>query len=242
MYYFIVSITSWLLFFLSWFIIFPIVCVIWLLTILVDPNLKLVHWTSCIWGSVLTWVNPLWTTKISGRNNIKSGQTYVLISNHQSMLDILVLYRLFKRFKWVSKSELFKIPIVGWNMSLNRYISVDRSSKKSHLQMMRACEKNLNRGNSIMIFPEGTRSRDGQIHTFKEGAFMIAKQTKVPIIPIVLKGTYAAFPDHGVIFKNRCTIHIEVLEAIPYETFKNMENKDIAKLTQSLISERFNKL
>src|ERR1035437_9216243 len=126
MYYFIVSITSWFLFFLSWFIIFPIICVIWVFTRWTDPSLKLVHWSSCVWGSVLTWVNPLWKVKISGREKIKKGQTYVMVCNHQSMLDILVLFRLFKRFKWVSKAELFKIPIVGWNMSLNRYI--DRKS------------------------------------------------------------------------------------------------------------------
>lgn len=239
MYYFVTSIVSWLLFFISWFIFFPIACIVWLLTVWNDPGLKFLHWTSCIWGSILTWVNPLWKVRISGRDKIKADRTYILISNHQSMLDILVLYRLFKRFKWVSKAELFKIPIIGWNMSLNRYISVDRGTKSGHMRMMRKCEENLKQGNSIMIFPEGTRSRDGNIHTFKEGAFLLAKSCKVDIVPIILKGTFAAFPDHGLIFRQHSTIQIEVLDPIPFENFKDMEVKMLAKHAQEILTANF---
>ena len=101
------------------------------------------------------------------------------------MLDILVVYGLFRPFKWVSKAELFRVPVVGWNMWLNDYVPVLRGDRESIREMMDRCRAHLARGAPVMIFPEGTRSRDGRLGSFKDGAFRLAIEAGCPVIPIV---------------------------------------------------------
>ncbi len=125
----------------------------------------------------------MWRVKWEGKENIENGKTYLLTSNHQSTLDIVVLYGLFKHFKWVAKDLMFKMPFVGWNMILNNYIPVSRTDPKSQFKMMKKSEDTLRSGSSIMIFPEGTRSPDGNIGRFKRGAFILAEKTDTPVIP-----------------------------------------------------------
>jgi 1-acyl-sn-glycerol-3-phosphate acyltransferase len=165
-----------------------------------------------------------------------------MICNHQSMLDINVLYRLFAHFKWVAKKELFKVPISGWNMTLNRYIPVDRGNKASHLKMLKQCEDNLKNRNSIMIFPEGTRSPDGEIHNFKEGAFKIALKAKAPILPIILDGTSDMLPKHGLVFKNKSNIRVKVLDPVPYNSFAHLTPKELADQMREMMIGQFQQL
>jgi 1-acyl-sn-glycerol-3-phosphate acyltransferase len=126
-----------------------------------------------------------------------------------------VLFRLFTHFKWVSKIENFRVPCIGWNMSLNRYIKLRRGDKESVDQMMAASEQALREGNPIMMFPEGTRSEDGRLKAFKHGAFTLAKRVGAPILPIVVEGTAAALPKRGFVLQGRHAIRIRV-DAIPY--------------------------
>ena len=241
MFYFFISIYIWTFFLLSCFFFFPIVLVFWAITYFFDPNGRIIQWISCLWASVLTWANPLWKFTISGKENLPK-EACVMIVNHQSMADILAVYRLFIHFKWIPKTELFKVPFVGWNMTLNRYIRVDRGSKSSHLQLMRRCEETIQKGNSIMIFPEGTRSKDGKIHHFKEGAFFMAKTSKVPVVPIVLKGTFGALPTKGFMMNMRNSIKVKVLPPIPYEQFKDIDTKEFAKQMQQFMTNEFENL
>jgi 1-acyl-sn-glycerol-3-phosphate acyltransferase len=208
-----------------------------LITYPFDHKLKALHAVSCLWGSLIVWLNPLWSVSIIGREKIKASQPYVLISNHQSYLDILVLYGLFKHFKWVSKKEIFNIPIVGWNMSLNKYVAINRSNKFSSVKMMNDCEAHLRRGSSIIIFPEGTRSNDGEMHAFKEGAFKLALNSKVPIMPIIVNGTLHGFPRNGFVFDHKCRVVIKVLDPIPYEVFANLPTKEIATMSHNIMEE-----
>jgi 1-acyl-sn-glycerol-3-phosphate acyltransferase len=226
----------WLLFLVTSIVFIIIACLIWAVTILFDKKLVALHYFSCFWGSTYVWMNPLWKLRAEGRENVDSSKSYVMVCNHQSMLDILVLYRLFKPFKWVSKIELFKAPFVGWNMSLNRYIAVDRANKASHAKMFKDCERNIAMGNSIMIFPEGTRSKDGSLLPFKDGAFRIALSTKVDIVPIIMDGTANTLPKHGVFFKSKETIRLKILKPITYESFKDLTSKDVAQLVEDLMA------
>jgi 1-acyl-sn-glycerol-3-phosphate acyltransferase len=237
MYYFIITLYAWLEAFLSFIVFFPIVIVIWLITLPFDRNLKILHVLTSIWGSSFTWVNPLWDVTIYGRKKILPKQTYIMVSNHQSLLDIWVIFRLFTHFKWVSKASLFQIPIVGWTMALNQYVSVKRGNKRSHLKMIKECEKNLKNGNSLMIFPEGTRSEDGKIQHFKDGAFMLAQSVHVPIIPIVVEGTSNALPKKGFIFKGKQVITVKVLDPIPYDTFANLSTKELTDKVRAIMIE-----
>src|SRR5208337_1624075 len=234
--YYFITVYCWIVFILTSILMFIIVLITKLLTFLFDPKLRILQWMSCFWASLLVWSNPLWKTTFLGRKKIKDNQTYVILCNHQSYLDILVLYGLFKNFKWVSKSDIFKIPIVGWNMTLNNYISVNRNNKRSQVAMLKACEDHLHRGSSIMIFPEGTRSKDGEIHTFKEGAFRLALAAKVSVVPIVVDGTLHGFPTKGLLFDRTCKISVKVLDPIPYESFSNDSSKEIANKAFKIMS------
>ena len=91
-----------------------------------DRRLVLLHRFTCFWASLYTWCNPAWQVTVEGCDKIRPGTTYVMVANHLSLIDILVLFRLFRHFKWVSKIENFKVPFIGWNMRLNRYIELRR--------------------------------------------------------------------------------------------------------------------
>jgi 1-acyl-sn-glycerol-3-phosphate acyltransferase len=209
----------WAFLVLSSALMFPIALAIWAVTAPFDPRLRLLHRFTCFWGSLYTWMNPAWPVELIGREKIRDGVTYVMVANHQSLLDILVLFRIFAHFKWVSKIENFRIPLIGWNMSLNRYIKLRRGDRQSVAEMMRACAQALAEGNSIMMFPEGTRSPDGRLKAFKPGAFALALDAHAPILPIVVEGTAQALPKRGFVLQGRYAIRVRVLDEIPYATF-----------------------
>jgi 1-acyl-sn-glycerol-3-phosphate acyltransferase len=215
----VLSTVFWLWLTFSSIAMFPFAALIWLVTFPFDRKLRVLHQFTCFWGSLYSWTNPAWPVTITGRENIRPGVAYVMVANHQSLLDILVLFRLFTHFKWVSKIENFRVPCIGWNMTLNRYIKLRRGDNKSIVEMMDACEKTLGAGNPIMMFPEGTRSMDGNLRPFKRGAFALAKKMNVPILPIVVEGTGDALPKAGFVLQGRHPITIRVLPEIGVEDF-----------------------
>ncbi len=213
------SLLFWVFIIVSSIVLFPVALAIWAATVLVDRRLVVLHRFTCFWASLYTWLNPLWWVHIEGREKIRSNAAYVMIANHQSLLDILVLFRLFVHFKWVSKIENFRVPCVGWNMSLNRYIKLRRGDQESIAQMMDACVQTLAEGNSVLMFPEGTRSPDGRLRPFKHGAFTLAQRAGVPLLPIVVQGSADALPKRGFVLQGRHAIRVRVLDEIPYLSF-----------------------
>jgi 1-acyl-sn-glycerol-3-phosphate acyltransferase len=199
--------------------LFPVAVLVWAVTAPFDRRKVILHQFTCFWASLYSWFNPVWRVQVVGREKIRRDATYVMVANHQSLLDILVLFRLFVHFKWVSKIENFKIPCIGWNMRLNEYIELRRGDKQSIAEMMEACDRSLGQGNSIMMFPEGTRSADGKLKTFKHGAFTLALRNGLPILPIVVEGTANALPKRGFVLQGRHEIRIRVLDEIPYAKF-----------------------
>src|SRR5499433_4429202 len=123
---------------MSSIVLFPVALLLWATTVLFDRRLRILHRFTCFWASLYTWLNPAWRVHTEGRDKIRPGATYVMVANHQSFLDILVLFRLFVHFKWVSKAEMFRIPAIGWNMALNRYVKLTRGSADSIARMMAA--------------------------------------------------------------------------------------------------------
>jgi len=213
------SLLFWTFLVLSSILLFPIALLLWAVTAPFDSRLVLLHRFTCFWASLYTWLNPAWRVEVHGREKIRRDAAYVIVANHQSLLDILVLFRLFVHFKWVSKIENFRVPCIGWNMSLNRYIKLQRGSRESVTQMMLECERTLAEGSSVMIFPEGTRSRDGCLQAFKPGAFTIAQRARAAILPIVVEGTARALPKRGFVLQGRHAIRVRVLDEIPYAAF-----------------------
>src|SRR5882762_11925636 len=127
----VLSVAFWSFMVLSSALLFPIAVVIWAATVLFDRRLVVLHRFTCFWASLYSWLNPAWRVHTEGREKIRPGATYVMVANHQSFLDILVLFRLFVHFKWVSKIEMFRIPLIGWNMALNRYVRLRRGDATS---------------------------------------------------------------------------------------------------------------
>jgi 1-acyl-sn-glycerol-3-phosphate acyltransferase len=211
------SLAFWAFLGISSVLLFPVALLIWALTAPVDPRRAWLHRFTCFWASLYTWLNPAWRVRVAGREKIRRDATYVMVANHQSLLDILVLFRLFVHFKWVSKIENFRVPFIGWNMSLNRYIKLRRGDRQSIGEMMSACSRTLDEGNSIMMFPEGTRSPDGKLRAFKHGAFTLAQGSGCAILPIVVQGTADALPKRGFVLQGRHPISVRVLDEIPHD-------------------------
>ena len=216
------SVLFWSFIVITSLLLFPIAVAIWALTLPFDGRKVILHRFTCAWGSLYTWMNPSWQVEVIDREKLVTDQPCVMVANHLSLLDILVLFRLFIHFKWVSKVENFRVPLIGWNMSLNSYIPLRRGDRASIVQMMRRCEKALAGGSSIMMFPEGTRSPHGRLRRFKTGAFELAKKTALPIQPIVIHGTADALPKRGFVLQGRHAISLSVLDPIPPESFADL--------------------
>ena len=230
-----------LIFMASTSAIFYIIAIfIWFCTVRFDRRLVALHFFTSFWASLYLWIMPAWSVSCKGRKKIKRGRTYMVVSNHQSQLDILVAFRLFFPFKWVSKAEVFKIPFIGWNMILNRYIKLKRGDKESVTQMMIDCEKTISRGSSIYFFPEGTRSYNGMVKEFKTGAFILAHKMKIPVLPVVINGSKNALPKHSLNFHGKHRIGIEVLDELPYEAFKQLSVEETARKVREMIIEHVN--
>jgi 1-acyl-sn-glycerol-3-phosphate acyltransferase len=237
-FYILASSWFWFELFFSSALLFPAAILIWIATMPFDPRLSLLHRFSCFWSRVVLFLNPLWKVMVTGKEKIDPRAACVIVSNHQSGADILILFKLMIHFKWVSKWSLFWFPFIGWNMAMNRYIALKRGRKSSINRMVEHCKKALREGNSVMIFPEGTRSKDGNMQPFKSGAFRIALEAGVPILPIALCGTSRAIRKGGLMIHRNHDMVMAVLDPIPYGSFAGQDQKAIASMVQRIISER----
>jgi 1-acyl-sn-glycerol-3-phosphate acyltransferase len=221
---------------------FPVAVLIRAITGLFDRRLVLLHRFTSFWASLYTWLNPFWRVTLVKKTRIDPRKPYMMISNHQSMVDIFALFRTFFHFKWVSKSENFKFPFIGWNMRLNRYIEIDRGTTRGSVSMMRKAEATLKEGSSVFIFPEGTRSRSGELGSFKRGAFELAKKLEIPILPVVLDGSSKALPVGSFILKGLHRIRIHVLDPIPIEKVKALSVDELIELSREIIQTELQKM
>lgn len=140
-------------------------------------------------GYVVTRLRPAWKVTIEGVVPRQEEGAFILVSNHQSHTDIPVIACLPMDFKWVAKKELFSIPVVGWMFGLAGQIGVDRKDTRAGAKALIQASRYLQQGMPVLFFPEGTRSRDGNLLRFQDGPFRLAMKTGVPILPIVIEGT-----------------------------------------------------
>jgi 1-acyl-sn-glycerol-3-phosphate acyltransferase len=232
----------WAFLALSSILLFPVALLLWLVTLPFDRRRILLHRFTCFWASLYTWLNPAWPVTIVGREKLAGEPPAVLVANHLSFLDILVLFRTFTHFKWVSKVENFRIPCIGWNMTLNGYIPLKRGDRESVVRMLEACERTLAAGSSIMMFPEGTRSPTGELRAFKPGAFELALRTQSPVQPIVIRGTARALPKRGFVLQGRHPIQITVLDRIPHESFAGLTAAELTERVRARMAQALDAL
>ena len=217
----------------SWFVLgacivlwAPVMGLIYLFTRRSDPGRYWVGYTFRQIAVVMATLNPLWKFRISGQVPADPRRPYVVVSNHESFVDILLISHLPWEMKWLSKAELFRIPMLGWLMRLAGDIPVERGTARSAIAALKRCREVLAEKVSVIIFPEGTRSETNEMLPFKDGAFRLAIDSQVPILPMVVQGTGTALRKRS--WKLGKSV-AEVRVLAPIET-TGMKHADIARL------------
>ena len=188
-----------------------------------DRKRKCAHAQCFWWADALTTLNPYWNVRVSGLENIDKRKTYVIVANHQSLADIVIMYKTKMQFKWVAKESLFKVPFVGWSMWLAKHIRLSRGKFSSIKHVYRESARWLRKDVSVLFFPEGTRSSTDRMSDFQNGAFKLAIKEGVPILPIAIEGTRDAIPKGSWIFETKIPGSLKVLPAIDTSGFKASE-------------------
>ena len=175
-----------------------------------------------IWSQLTCWVFLL-PVKVEGRENIDHKTSYVFVANHQGAFDIFLIYGFLGRnFKWMMKQSLRNIPLVGKACQSAGFIFVDRSSPRQIYRTIKYAEKILQGGTSLVVFPEGRRTFTGKMNPFKKGAFFLADQLQLPVVPMTIEGSFDIFPRTGKLLHRhplKLTIHKPV-----YPVGKGEEN------------------
>jgi 1-acyl-sn-glycerol-3-phosphate acyltransferase len=180
-----------------------------------DPALYTAGHTLRVLGRSMTYVNPFWQVDLTGPFPEDPRNPYVAVSNHFSQADPPIIARVPWEMKWVAKKALFDLPFAGWLLRMSGDIPVDRGSKQSRARVLVRAAKYLQRKCSVMFFPEGTRSRDGRVRRFSDGAFRLAIKEGVPVLPIAIDGTHDALPKHSIWFNPDAEkIRVQVLPPV----------------------------
>src|SRR5918998_5999671 len=192
----ILSLWAWLVLALCILLWFPLLIVVLLVTLPFDRGGYIPGYLFRRIGPVMATLNPLWRFRYSGSLPADPRRPFVVVSNHESFADILLISHLPWEMKWLSKAELFRIPVMGWLMHLAGDVPVKRGFGPSAAEAMAKCREILGHKVSVMIFPEGTRSLTRELLPFKDGAFRLAIDAGVPILPLALHGTGPALRKH----------------------------------------------
>lgn len=190
-------------------------------------------------GVAISRTFPPWRLGIEGAWPAARGP-FIVVANHQSILDILLLSRVPREMKWIAKEELFDLPWVGWMLRMSGDIPIRRGDAESGGEALARARTYLSRGMSVMLFPEGTRSRTGKLLPFKSGAFRLAAETGVPVLPIAVHGTARGMPKGGP-WVNPCRATARLLEPVDSAAYgpegANRLRDDVRARIQSAVDE-----
>jgi 1-acyl-sn-glycerol-3-phosphate acyltransferase len=207
-----------------------------------DKPRRVVHELSraicmCFWYVPLTWKR-----RIKGLENVDKSKSYVIVINHNSMADIISLYFVPLNFRWVSKREVFRIPYIGQLLSIHGDIAIDRSKGADSMRKVTEQGKMwIGRGVSIAIFPEGTRSKSGEMGRFKQGAFALAKEAGGEILPVVMHGTRDVLKKNFMVnWRNR--LSVSVLPPISVDKVQTMQTAELIDYTRTMMVEEYEKI
>jgi len=187
-----------------------------------------------LWARINSWMTPIFI-KVSGRENIDIKQSYVVIANHQSAFDIFVLYGFLNiDFKWVIKQEARKLPGIGIGCEKVGHIFIDRTDHDSAIKSLNEAKNKIVNGTSIIFFPEGTRSFDGVVRHFKKGAFKMALELDLPILPVTIIGTKEILPNKTLdLFPGKVLMRIH--EPIAVKGYSNENINNLIKKAQKTL-------
>jgi 1-acyl-sn-glycerol-3-phosphate acyltransferase len=232
----VLSIWSWFVLGTAVLVFFPLVALTRLVTAPFDPGRYHAGYLFRKLTVVHQKLNPLWRFTVSGTMPDDPRHPYVVVANHESFVDILLISHLPFEMKWMSKSEFFKIPFVGWAMWLAGDIRLERGDKKSGADALLECRDRLEKKVSVMIFPEGTRTRTGELQEFKDGAFRIAIQAGAPILPLAVHGARTALVTNDWRF-GYSHAEVRVLDPIPTEGLTDADVADLRDRTRAVIAD-----
>ncbi|MBU2541647.1 MAG: 1-acyl-sn-glycerol-3-phosphate acyltransferase [Candidatus Omnitrophica bacterium] len=231
----LLSITIWVITAIITILLFFVVFFAVVISLPFDKKRKFAHAQCFWWADAVIGLNPYWNIRVSGLENIDPRKTYVVVANHQSLADIVVLYKTHMQFKWVAKESLFKVPFVGWNLSLIKHIKLSRGKFGSIKKVYREAARWLQKDMSVLFFPEGTRSQTDEMNKFQNGAFKLAIKEHKPILPICISGTREAITKGSWIFKTKVSAELKVLPAVNTEDFKPADFAHLRDIVQEKI-------
>jgi len=224
----------------------------WLAVPLLFVVITLIFFVPCV---LLSLFNPSWGSRYGARPWARLNllltpvgiridnadfydpqQSYIVVVNHMSQFDIFVLYGwLDLDLKWVMKKELRKVPVIGYACKAMGHIFLDRQNRDAAVKALQAAKKNFRQGTSVLFFPEGTRSRDGRLQVFKKGAFVMAKDLDLPILPITILGTDKILPsDTFDLCPGRAQMVIH--RPIPVEQVRSLPTEELMLMAQARIA------
>ena len=196
------------------------------------------HLVARAWARSILFVSGI-HVHVNGLENLNVDGSCILMPNHQSNFDIPVLLGCLPiQFRWLAKAELFKIPIFGRGMRGCGYISIDRSNRKSAFQSLAEAAAKIRNGVSVLIFPEGTRSRDGRILPFKKGGFVLSVDAGVPIVPIVIFNTWSIMPKDRLRIRTQ-SVRMDILAPIPTSGYTRKTKNDLMNSVRNTICNAF---
>jgi len=209
-----------------------------LITYPFDRKGRVGHYYAKLWGKIALLANRV-KVRVEGMEHLNGKGPYIFMSNHQGYYDIFTLLsHLPYQFKWLAKKELFSVPFLGWTMAAVGYISIDRGGTRDTVKAMNEAARKIQEGMSVVIFPEGSRSRDGSIQAFKKGGFTLAIKSKVPIVPVAISGSRDIMP------KDRLTaapgeIRMFVDSPIEVQHYSLKDRESLMKKVRETISKHF---
>lgn len=212
--------------------------IVWLITYPMGDK-KNAHFTNMatrIWFPIVYYIGWFWgwRIKIEGKENVPDGAC-IFMSNHQAIFDIPIFFCLAKDMRWVSKKEILRVPLLGEVLLMRGDVRIDRKSSASAKHMLEACKKNLDEGISMIIYPEGTRTKTGDVGPFKAGGFLLAKQCEYPIVPSVIVGDFECVHNMKMNYGNKFIL--KFLPAISKEEIVNTDvKKMMAKVREEIVT------
>lgn len=225
----------------QWLIAVPLIAVSTVITSILTlilsplmPNSKISYLPAIIWGRFCCYILFI-RVKVKGADNLDKKQSYVFTPNHQSMFDIFVIYGWIPViFKWVMKMELKKVPFIGPACVAAGHIFIDRSNPVAAKNSLEKAAEQLKHGNSVVIFPEGTRTRTGKLGKFKRGGFLLAMELSLPVVPVTISGSFERLHMHSLMVRPG-TITLTFHPPIDVTKYKENDSSLLLRTTQEIV-------
>lgn len=212
----------------------PLMGLVWLIDR--DPLRRRTEYFFRLLGRIVAKVHR-WRLHFRGLENLDPHRVYVVVSNHQSLADIPLIAHLNLTAKWLAKVELFRLPVFGWMMRMSRHIPVERGERRKAAHALLQCARTLRQGCSVVFFPEGTRSPEGEVLPFNDGPFQLAIREQVPVLPLAVEGSGAALPRGTWLFGGHQDIYLTVLPPVDVTNLDSKQTAELRELVRGQISE-----